>query len=66
MRAQKNSKNNPENCAQTDRPTELEQSDKLLTLYNLGLEDEAWQKIVKALAARGYPLKDDDLRAGRR
>lgn len=59
-------KNNRQHHSQADQLKELENLDDLLNLYNLGLEDLTWQRIVKALAARGFPVKDEDLQIGKR
>jgi hypothetical protein len=62
MNKQSNKNDNHQNNSQVDV---AKKPKNLLNLYNLGLEDEAWQRIVKALAARGYPVKDEDLQRGK-
>jgi len=59
-------KNNHQHLSQTDNGKEPETLDDLLNFYNLGLEDETWQRIVRALAARGFPIKDEDLQISKR
>ncbi len=66
MHTQSDKINKYQNHSQTDHAKESETPDDLLNLYNLGLEDETWQKIVRALAARGFPIKDEDLQKGKR
>ena len=65
MHTKKNSNNKAGPRTQAERVIGSDPEDDLLNIYKLGLEDEAWRKIVKALAARGYPVKDDDLQSGR-
>ena len=66
MYTQSNKNINQHNQSQADHGKEPETLDDLLNLYNLGLEDETWQRIVRALAARGFPVKDEDLHRGKR
>jgi len=54
------------NQSQTGHSKEPETLDDLLNFYNMGLEDETWQRIVRALAARGFPVTDDDWLRGKR
>jgi hypothetical protein len=65
MHTKNNKNSNQQNYSQTDQAREPETLDELFNLCNLGLEDEAWQKIVKALAARGFPIKEEDLQFGK-
>ena len=65
MDKQGNKNKNHQPHARADHAKDRENLDDLLNLYNLGLEDETWQRIVRALAARGFPIKDDDLRMGK-
>ena len=66
MHKQNNKNKKQQNQSQTDQGKEPETLDDLLNFYNLGLEDETWQRIVRALAARGFPVTDEDLLRGKR
>ena len=66
MHTQNNKNKKQQNQSQTDQGKEPETLDDLLNFYNLGLEDETWQRIVRALAARGFPVTDEDLLRGKR
>lgn len=61
MQTQSNRSKKQQNQSQIDHGKEPENLDDLLNFYNLGLEDETWQRIVRALAARGFPVTDEDL-----
>jgi hypothetical protein len=65
MHPEEDTKNKHTYHSQPDHTPEPGPENDPLSLYNLGLEDEAWRKIVKALAARGYPLKNEDLQGDR-
>jgi hypothetical protein len=43
-----------------------EQDQDAVVNWNEQLEDEVWQKIVEALAARGYPAAKKDMEARKR
>jgi len=62
MHTQRN-KSKKKNQLQADHDKESKNLDDLF--YNLGLEDETWLRIVRALAARGFPVKDEDLQIGK-
>lgn len=65
MQMHNNKTDNQQHHSQAGHAEEPKSLDGLLNLYNLGIEDEAWQKIVKALAARGFPIKDEDFQANK-
>ncbi|MFC1975536.1 hypothetical protein ACFLXQ_03950 [Chloroflexota bacterium] len=64
MFRRRNSKKREQDDSQDEYPASIEKVGNLLNLSNLSLDDEAWQRIVKALAARGFPIKEEDLRSG--
>ena len=66
MHTQDNKNKKQQNKAQTEPGKEPETLDELLNFYNMGLEDETWQRIVRALAARGFPVTDEDWLRGKR
>jgi hypothetical protein len=66
MFRRKNSKKREQDDSQNEQPASLEKVGDLLNLSNLSLDDEAWQRIVKALVARGFPIKEEDLQSGDR
>ena len=63
MHTQNNKNKNQQDQSHADHGKKPETLDDLLSFYNLGLEDETWQRIVRALAARGFPVKDEDLQS---
>jgi uncharacterized protein YeeX (DUF496 family) len=63
MFRRRNSRKRDQNDSQKKQPASIEKVGNLLNLSNLSLDDEAWQRIVKALVARGFPIKEEDLRS---
>ena len=61
MAIQNNKNRRQQDSSEMGQDKEPETLDELLNFYNLGLEDKAWQRIVRALAARGFPITDEDL-----
>jgi len=40
----------------------IENEQDLMDLWNITLEDRTWQRIVKALAARGFPAAQEEMK----
>lgn len=60
--------NNSSKNQRLSQPAPLEgpkNLEELFALYRQGQKDKTWQRIVKALTARGFPVQDEDLPAGK-
>jgi DNA-binding MurR/RpiR family transcriptional regulator len=43
----------------------VDKDQEIIANWNQALKDEVWQKIVEALAARGFPAAEEDLKKKR-